>query len=132
MASVATGLCYTGAVNHVTDAEVGTLVHGSVWSPNLRRRIGHAWVEDGNFVYDYETLGQMRTYDRDWFYEEAQAQVHGRWTPEQAMKMRLRQGHTGPWVDEHGRSTPRKTAAERRRERADVGALAAYVARLTR
>ena len=46
------GKCYEGAYEHVQRFG-GRLVHGTVRSLLLGRRIQHAWVESGAKVFDY-------------------------------------------------------------------------------
>lgn len=75
------------------DAE---LVHGTLWSENLKRRINHAWIEMEDLVYEPNT-------DR-WFTKDALERIdmkaEQRYPIEEGAVMCVGIGHWGPYTDE--------------------------------
>lgn len=87
---IACGECYSYAYARVR-ADGGTLVHATVRDPWSGKKYGHAWVEDGGYVYDWQTsvglgTGKPRTY----------AAFYSLYQPEQLRRGRCGRGSATP------------------------------------
>jgi hypothetical protein len=95
------GRCYELAWQHIAYQDEGTLVHGEVWSQNLRRMIGHAWVvTETGWVYEPVADEYFR---KDELYKTYKMKEINTYTPTEARKMALVGKHFGPWSDEERR-----------------------------
>jgi hypothetical protein len=97
-----TGQCYT-AVLRWTDADERRdwlVVHGTVWSDELSRRIEHAWCERGEMVVELALLVENRIVKKDRYYQVAQPQVSRIYSADDAHLLSIRNKHHGPWTDE--------------------------------
>lgn len=96
---IACGECYSYAYARVR-ADGGTLVHATVRDPWSGKKYGHAWVEDGGYVYDWQTsvglgTGKPRTYAA--FYSLYQPEQLRFFDATAAAVAALRHRHYGPW-----------------------------------
>jgi len=73
-----------------------TLVHGTVYSPSLKKRIGHAWVEAGDVVID---PAQSLSWRKEKYYRVGKVKICNRYSALQAMEMAVRFEHFGPWTN---------------------------------
>ena len=114
-----TGLCYTAALRWVREADDRdwVVVHGTVWSETVGRRIGHAWCEREGIVVDLALPVGSRIIDRERYYKFAQVEVSTLYSSEDAMILSIRNRHDGPWdeteqlKDESGRDQRSKGAS---------------------
>jgi hypothetical protein len=96
------GDCYRLAGRYVLDRHDAILVHGTI---NGRRWTGidfdnpHAWVEEGDECFD--PVSEWRL-PKEAFYELMQAQIHKKYTWEEAAKLMCRNKHWGPWHKQVG------------------------------
>jgi hypothetical protein len=89
------GNCYELAWRFITTEDEGTLVHGTVWSPNLKKRIGHAWVvTETGFVYEPVS---NQFYDKEWIYKTYAMEEEQTYSPFQSWEMAAKWRHFGPW-----------------------------------
>jgi hypothetical protein len=101
------GECYTTAGRYVAlgpalrGREGAVLVHGVVrGGPGGRWRIGHGWaITPSGAVYD-GVLGGF--FDRDEYYEWAEAKEERRYTAREARKMIVEHGNWGCWHETAG------------------------------
>ncbi len=75
------------------------LVHGTVLSGRLGKRIGHAWCELGDDIVDLAMPVGVRDFKRDQYYRVLQPEVSRRYPTEHAVFLFLRNGHYEPWED---------------------------------
>jgi len=95
------GLCYTAALTWAKEAEEEWIVvHGSVWSDQLGKRIKHAWCERGRFVVDLAMPVGARIIHRDQYYEGAKPEVARTYSAHNALLLSLKNRHHGPWNDD--------------------------------
>lgn len=94
-----TGDCYGAAINWITAAEETdwTVVHGTVLSERLKKRIDHAWCERGETVVDLAMPVGMRLIMRDQYYRVLKPEVSKIYSSDDALVLSLRNGHNGPW-----------------------------------
>lgn len=94
-----TGLCYTAALRWAREADDGAwvVVHGTVWSDVLGKRIEHAWCELEEVIVDLALPVGSRIIERDRYYRSAQPQVSKVYSSEDAMLLAIRTKHDGPW-----------------------------------
>ena len=62
------GLCYTAAFRWVRENEDWALVHGTVLSEKVGKRIEHAWCERGEWVVDLAMPVGSRIIERERYY----------------------------------------------------------------
>ncbi len=95
------GDCYRAAYQWVSASkkEGWTLVHGTVLSGRLEKRIGHAWCERGDDVVDLAMPVSAKEIKRDEYYRVLQPEVSRRYPAEHAVFLFLRNRHYGPWED---------------------------------
>ena len=94
------GRCYELAVKHVWEYEEGTVIHALVWSPNLKRMIGHALVEtDTGYIYEPVTGFY---WEKAELYREYKIKEIARYDLEQVSINCLKFKHFGPWHNEGG------------------------------
>lgn len=96
-----TGDCYRAAYQWASASkkEVWTLVHGTVLSGRLEKRISHAWCERGDDIVDLAMPVGVRDFKRDEYYRVLQPEVGKRYSAEHAIFLFLRNRHYGPWED---------------------------------
>jgi len=96
-----TGLCYTAVVQWAAVAEDHdwVVVHGTVWSETLGKRIEHAWCERGELVVDLALPVGSRIIERDRYYQAAKPDVSTVYSSDDALLLSVKNGHHGPWLD---------------------------------
>ena len=93
-----TGLCYTAALRWASDAEEEWLVvHGTVWSDQLGKRIEHAWCERDAFVVDLALPVGSRIVSKEAYYRAAKPEVSMVYLCDDAMLLSIKNRHDGPW-----------------------------------
>jgi hypothetical protein len=94
-----TGLCYTAALRWARESEDldWSIVHGTVWSEALGKRIEHAWCEREGVVVDLALPVGSRIIERERYYKSAEPQVSNVYTSEDAMLLAIKNRHDGPW-----------------------------------
>lgn len=94
-----TGLCYTAALRWATDAEEDdwVVVHGTVWSERLGKRIEHAWCERGDFVVDLAMPVGARITEKAIYYRAVKPQVRKSFAADEAIILSVKNMHDGPW-----------------------------------
>ncbi len=98
-----TGTCYPDALNQFLCGNTvsgGTLVHGRV--DGIGGRIGHAWVENEEWVWD----SKFDVVPRDQYYARFNPQIDGRFTKAEALLLPIREGHYGPWAEPKAEPAP--------------------------
>jgi len=96
-----TGLCYTAVLAWVREAEEDwNVVHGTVWSEELGKRIDHVWCEREGFVVEISLPEAHRMIARETFYRTTNAEVRRSYSGAEARDLALRHKHDGPWEDE--------------------------------
>ena len=93
------GLCYSAAMRWITAAKEfdWTVVHGTVFSGELEKRIEHAWCECGDVIVDLAKHPEVRVIDRHTYYRTIQPEVSKAYSAEDALVLSIRNGHHGPW-----------------------------------
>lgn len=89
------GWCYELAMRGCMQAPEWELVHGEC-NGHSGGKIGHAWLEFDGEVYCPALDRTMPITD---FLRRLGARVHARYSFEEAMCLKLRSGHYGPWDD---------------------------------
>ena len=94
-----TGRCYTAALRWATanDDQDWAVVHGTVWSDALGKRIEHAWCECEQVVVDLALPVGSRIVLRERYYRSAQPQVGKAYSADDAVLLAIRNRHDGPW-----------------------------------
>ena len=72
------------------------LVHGNVATIQKVGVVNHAWVEEGDFVYEL-SIGQKRLFSKDDYYKSNQITDVRIYTVTEALKLVDVHGHWGPW-----------------------------------
>jgi hypothetical protein len=98
-----TDLCYTAVLRWVkeNDDQDWAVVHGTVWSDALGKRIEHAWCECEGVVVDLALPVGSRIVLRERYYKSAQPQVSKAYSAGDATLLAIKNRHDGPW-DEPG------------------------------
>lgn len=98
-----TGDCYGAAMVWITAAEEDdwVIVHGSVLSERVGKRIEHAWCERDRFVVDLAMPVGSRIIEREQYYRVLQPQVKKRYSSDDAVMLSLKNRHQGPWGEPH-------------------------------
>jgi hypothetical protein len=91
------GLCYTAAFRWVRENEEWVLVHGTVLSERVGKRIEHAWCERGEFVVDLAMPLGSRIIEREWYYRVMRPEVSKRYSSDDALFLAIKNRHDGPW-----------------------------------
>lgn len=100
------GECYEWALKFIIAEDEGTLVHGTVWSYPLKKRISHAWVvTETGWVFE-PVAG--RFFDKEWLYEHFKMEEEQTYTPAEAAATALRHHHFGPWGPTKGYGIDKK------------------------
>ena len=94
-----TGLCYTAALHWAIEAETRdwVVVHGSVWSEEVGRRIEHAWCERGEFVVDMTMPVEARIIQRETYYRVVKPEIQKLYSSGDALILSIKNRHDGPW-----------------------------------
>ena len=94
-----TGLCYTAALRWAGALENRdwTVVHGTVFSLEVGKRIEHAWCERGEFVADLAMPVGSRIIKRDLYYRTLQPEVSKVYSSDDASLLSIKNKHDGPW-----------------------------------
>lgn len=99
-----TGLCYTAVLAWVRESDEDWLVvHGTVWSEELEKRIDHAWCERKDFVVEMTLPVEHRIIAKDTYYRTTKPEVRKIYSGEEARDLALKHKHDGPW-DEDGQA----------------------------
>lgn len=93
------GLCYSAAMRWITATKDSgwQVVHGTVFSGELEKRIEHAWCELGDIIVDLAMPPQVRVIDRYSYYRTIQPEVSKMYSSTDALMLSLRNRHQGPW-----------------------------------
>ncbi len=94
-----TGLCYTATLRWIQDAEDRdwVVVHGSVLSEKVGKRIQHAWCERGDFVVDLAMPVGSRIVERETYYRAVKPEVSKVYSRDDALFLSIKNRHDGPW-----------------------------------
>ncbi len=94
-----TGLCYTGAIRWARDDlnRAWVVVHGTVWSDLVGKRIEHAWCEWEGAVVDLAMPVGSRIIERERYYRAAQPEVSKVYSSDDALILSIKNMHDGPW-----------------------------------
>jgi hypothetical protein len=94
-----TGLCYTAALRWAVDAEDRdwVIVHGSVLSEKVGKRIRHAWCERGELIVDLAMPVGARFIDREMYYRVVKPEVSTVYSTDDALLLSIKNRHDGPW-----------------------------------
>jgi pimeloyl-ACP methyl ester carboxylesterase len=97
-----TGDCYGAAMAWITAAEEDdwVVVHGTVLSERVGKRIEHAWCERDRFVVDLAMPVGSRIIEREQYYRVLQPQVKNRYSSDDAVVLSLKNRHHGPWGED--------------------------------
>jgi hypothetical protein len=93
------GLCYTAAkrwVCPVKNADWG-LVHGTVLSERVGKRVNHAWCERDDQIVDLTLPVGMRIVEREEYYRITHLEVSKRCSSEETLLLSIKNRHNGPW-----------------------------------
>ena len=93
------GLCYKAALRWVTVAKEPdwVVVHGTVFSQKLGKRIDHAWCERGDVVVDLTFPVDSRIVEREQYYHTVKPEAMTVYSAFEAFKRSMATGHDGPW-----------------------------------
>lgn len=93
------GLCYSAAMRWITvaDEHDWLVVHGSVLSGKLNRRIEHAWCERDDVVVDLTMPVGSRRIPQARYYETLKPESLTVYPSNHALILSIRTGHQGPW-----------------------------------
>jgi hypothetical protein len=93
------GLCYTAAMRWITVAEEldWVVVHGTVLSEKVGKRIEHAWCERGENVVDLTMPVGSRIIERERYYRVVQPEIVRVYSSDDALLLSVKNGHQGPW-----------------------------------
>jgi hypothetical protein len=92
------GRCYELAWHRINDTQEGILIHCSVQSFHLQKRIDHALIEteDGKFIWEPVV---DRYFEKQAFYELYEIIEINRYTYEEVCVQTLKHETFGPWED---------------------------------
>ncbi len=93
------GLCYSAAMRWITATKDSgwLVVHGTVFSGELEKRIEHAWCERGDIIVDLAMHPQVRVIDRYTYYRTIRPEISNVYSSTDALMLSLRNRHQGPW-----------------------------------
>ena len=93
------GLCYSAAMRWITTTKDSgwRVVHGTVFSGELEKRIEHAWCERGDVIVDLAMHPEVRVIDRHTYYRTIQPEISKVYSAEDALLLSVKNGHQGPW-----------------------------------
>jgi hypothetical protein len=91
--------CYGAAMAWIMAAveDDWVVVHGTVLSERVGKRIEHAWCERARFVVDLAMPVGSRIIEREQYYRVLQPQVKNRYSSDDAVVLSLKNRHHGPW-----------------------------------
>jgi hypothetical protein len=95
-----TGLCYTGALRWLRQADEGQwlVVHGTVLSERAGKRVEHAWCERGEWVVlDLAMPVGARFIERKQYYRVMKPEVKKAYSADEALLLSIKHRHDGPW-----------------------------------
>lgn len=92
------GHCYEFAWHHINDNMEGTLIHCTLYSLKLQRRIDHALIEADSGDVIWEPVVD-RYFEKKSFYELYQIRELHRYNYEEACIQTLKNETFGPWED---------------------------------
>ena len=92
-----TGLCYTAALRWLRENEDWLLVHGTVLSERVGKRIEHAWCERGDFVVDLAMPVGARIIAKESYYRAVQPMIAKVYSSDDALILSVKNRHDGPW-----------------------------------
>jgi len=90
------GMCFKWAMQWSIDHQLGDhkVVHGMVTGGLEMKTFGHAWIEDGDTIYDERHPDGM---SRDLFYEALNPEDTVKYTPTEATRALFKHNQWGPW-----------------------------------
>ena len=93
------GMCYSAAMRWITAAKDldWQVVHGTVMSEEVGKRIEHAWCERGDMVIDLAMPVGARIIERERYYRVITPEVSKVYSSEDALLLSVKNGHQGPW-----------------------------------
>lgn len=93
------GYCYDAALSWVSTIKEPDwfVVHGTVVSVRVGRRIDHAWCEQRDVVVDLAMPAGMKIIQRDQYYRLLQSEVSTRYSSHEATALAILNKHHGPW-----------------------------------
>ena len=92
-----TGLCYTAALRWLRENEGWLLVHGTVWSERVGKRIEHAWCERDEVIVDLAMPVGVRIIEREKYYRTVEPKIHKIYSSDDALFLCIKNRHDGPW-----------------------------------
>ncbi len=95
------GLCYTAALRWISDAKMHDwqLVHSTVYSGALEKRIEHAWCERNGVVVDLTMPAGSKVFSEASFYTTVDPAVSFRYSHDEALFISIKTRNDGPWTD---------------------------------
>ena len=92
------GLCYSAAMRWITTTKDSgwQVVHGTVFSGELDKRIEHTWCERGDVIVDLAMPVEVRVVDRELYYRTIQPEVSKRYSSVEALLLSVKNGLEGP------------------------------------
>jgi hypothetical protein len=93
------GLCYSAAISWIgaVDELDWLVVHGTVWSEEVGKRIEHAWCERGETVVDLAMPVGARIIERAAYYRVIKPEIRKTYSSDDALILSIRNGHHGLW-----------------------------------
>jgi hypothetical protein len=93
------GLCYTAVLRWARAAERRdwSVVHGTVLSAKVGKRIEHAWCERGELVVDLAMPVGARIIKREAYYRVVKPEVSRAYSSDDALLLAIKNRHDGPW-----------------------------------
>jgi pimeloyl-ACP methyl ester carboxylesterase len=93
------GLCYSSVLRWITATKNSgwQVVHGTVFSGELEKRIEHAWCERGHLIVDLAMPVEVRVIDRQTYYRTIQPEISKVYSAGDALMLSIRNRHEGPW-----------------------------------
>lgn len=104
--------CYPASLRWITATNESDwkVVHGTVFSGLLEKRIDHAWCERGDIIVDLTLPVEVRVSERGHYYRNVRPEISNLYSSQHALMLSLRNQHQGPWdeseqlpPDEHTR-----------------------------
>ena len=83
----------------MTKDRTWTLVHGTVFSGELGKRIEHAWCERDDKVIDLAMPVGHRIIDRETYYRVIEPEVKKVYSSDDAGSLVIKNRHDGPWEE---------------------------------
>ena len=94
-----TGDCYGASMAWIAAVEEPDwlVVHGTVWSNAVGKRINHAWCERGGLVVDLAMPIGARITERETYYRVIKVEISKVYSSDDALIVSIKTGHNGPW-----------------------------------